>query len=64
MIFECQKLSETNSKLKGTVRELSEKIEDLVKHTTSMDSKIMMFTNKSSDCDIFTCKSLIKVMNL
>ena len=61
MISECQKLSETNSKLKETVRELSEKIEDLIKHTTYMDSKIMMFTNKSSDSDIFTCKSLIKV---
>ena len=64
MISECQRLSETNLKLEETVRELSGKIEDLVKHTTSMDSKIMMFTNKSSDCDIFTCKSLIKVMNL
>ena len=64
MISECQRLSETNLKLEETVRELSEKIEDLVKHIASIDSKSIMFTNKSSDSDIFTCKSLIKVMNL
>ena len=64
MIFECQRFSETNSKLEETVTELSEKIEKLVKHTTYMDSQIIKLTNKSTDSDIFSCKSLIKVLRL
>ena len=64
MISECERLSKANSKLDNTVKELSEKIENLIKHTIYMDSEIIKFSNKSTDSNIFTCKSLINVLIL
>ena len=59
MIFECERLSKTNLKLEEKVRELSEKFDNMIKHISYMDLEILKFRNRSTDSNIFTCKSLI-----